>query len=65
MKEGDILSITEYELSNAYYYVLGKSYAMSGNIPKTDRIMGRKAKVLKIEETDRGFYVTAQISEDS
>ena len=65
IKAGDTLPVTEYELSNAYYYVLGRSYAMSGNISKADRVMGRKAKVTKIEETDRGFYVTAEISEDS
>lgn len=66
LKEGDILPVKEYELANAYYYVLGKSYAMSENIDVDNRITSTEGKVIKVEETTRGFYVTVEFDgEDS
>lgn len=62
---GDVLDVSEYELSKAYYYVLGRSYAMSGNIDKADRLLANKGKVIDIKETNRGFYVTVEFDEDN
>lgn len=64
LKEGDVLSISEYELSNAYYYVVGSSFAMSGNVDKQNRLKNREGKVSEILETDRGFYVTMEFDEE-
>lgn len=61
---GDVLPVTEYLLPRAYYYVLGKSYAMSANIPKTERLTSTEGTVTHIEETEKGFYVTVEFDED-
>lgn len=60
---GDVLEVSEYELSKAYYYVLGRSFAMSENIDKIDRLNTDKGKVIDIKETNRGFYVTVEFDE--
>ena len=57
---GDVLSITEYELPNSYYYVLGRSYAMSGNYTTLQRISAKEGKVVDIKETPKGFYVSVE-----
>ena len=57
---GDVLSITEYELPNSYYYVLGRSYAMSGNYTTLQRISAKEGKVVDIKETPMGFYVLVE-----
>ena len=63
LKVGDILPITEGKLPNSYYYVLGRSFAMSGNFPITDRIKSSEGKVSDIKSTDRGFYVIVDVEE--
>lgn len=60
---GDILPIAEYELPNSYYYVLGRSFAMSGNYTTLQRISAREGKVVDIKETPKGFYVTVEYQE--
>lgn len=57
---GDVLPITEYELPNSYYYVLGKSFAMSGNYTTLERISANEGKVVDVKETPKGFYVTVE-----
>ena len=57
---GDVLSITEYELPNSYYYVLGRSYAMSGNYTTLQRISATEGTVVDVKETPKGFYVTVE-----
>ena len=61
---GDVLSITEYELPNSYYYVLGRSFAMSANYTTLQRIKAKEGKVVDVKETPKGFYVTVEY-EDS
>nr|MCR4610476.1 hypothetical protein [Lachnospiraceae bacterium] len=63
IKVGDVLPVTEGKLPNSYYYILGRSFAMSGNFPITDRLKSKEAKVLDIKETPRGYYVVAQLDE--
>lgn len=60
LKEGDVLSITEYSLPNSYYYVLGKAYAMSGNYSTVERISAQEGTVVEIKETPKGFFVTVE-----
>ena len=57
---GDVLSITEYELPNSYYYVLGRSFAMSANYTTLERIKAKEGTVVDIKETPKGFYVTVE-----
>lgn len=68
LEVGDVLPVTEYALSNSYYYVLGRSYAMSANYTTLERLKtvnGKtEAKVVDVKETPKGFYVTAEF-EDS
>lgn len=64
LQEGDVLPVTEYQLPGCFYYVLGRSYAMSENIEKTKRLISKEGKVREIKETERGFYVLVEFSED-
>ena len=63
LEVGDVLPITEYALSNSYYYVLGRSYAMSGNYTTLERISAQEGKVVDIKETPKGFYVTVDYAD--
>lgn len=64
VSEGDVLPVTEYQLPRAYYYVLGRSFAMSENIPKNERLKSSEGKVARIDETEKGFYLTVEFDED-
>lgn len=58
---GDVLPITEYELPNSYYYVLGRAFAMSGNYTTLERTSATEGRVVDIKETPKGFYVTVEL----
>ncbi|MCR5416592.1 MAG: hypothetical protein K6E79_07340 [Pseudobutyrivibrio sp.] len=60
---GDVLPIKEYEVGNSYYYVLGRSYAMSANFSILERIKAKEGTVSDVKETPRGFYVTVDYDE--
>ncbi|MCR5155146.1 MAG: hypothetical protein K6C96_00515 [Butyrivibrio sp.] len=59
LHEGDKVTVTEGVLPSNYYYTIDPSLAMSGNFPFRERMLERKGVVTKVEENDRGFYVTA------
>ncbi|MCR4694328.1 MAG: hypothetical protein K5773_03275 [Pseudobutyrivibrio sp.] len=61
LEVGDVLPIKEYTVGVSYYYVLGNSYAMSANYSILDRIKSTEGKVLNVEETPRGYYVTVEV----
>ena len=63
LKEGDAVSVTESVLPSSYYYTIYPSLAMSENFPFRERMLEREGKVVKVEETARGFYVTALFGE--
>jgi hypothetical protein len=63
LKEGDVLSIKEYELPTSYYYMLGHAYAMSANYPTLERIKSTEGTVQKIEKTPKGYYVDVALDE--
>ena len=63
LKVGDVLPITEYDLPNSYYYVLGRAYAMSANYTLLQRIKATEGKVIDVKETPKGFYVTVEYEE--
>ncbi len=64
VKEGDIVKITEGELPSSYYYTIEPAVAMSGNIPPTERLKTREGKIINIEASDVGFYLTVEFKEN-
>ncbi|MCR5546063.1 MAG: hypothetical protein K6F30_06235 [Lachnospiraceae bacterium] len=63
LKEGDVLSIKEYELPSSYYYMLGHAYAMSANYGTLERIKSTEGTVQKVEKTEKGYYVDVALDE--
>ena len=61
LQVGDTLPIKEGKLPNSYYYVLGRSFAMSENFPITDRLTATEGKVIDIKTTPRGYYVIVEL----
>lgn len=63
LEEGQEITVTEGVLPSNYYYTIDPSLAMSANIPFRNRLESKAGKVVKIEETPRGFYVTVEFDE--
>lgn len=63
LAEGQQITVTEGVLPSNYYYTIDPSLAMSANIPFRNRLKSKEGRVVKIEETPRGFYVTAEFDE--
>ena len=59
VEAGQKVTVTEGVLPSNYYYTIDPSLAMSGNFPFRERMLEREGVVTKVEENDRGFYVTA------
>lgn len=62
LKEGEQVTVTEGKLPSSYYYTIDPSLAMSENYPFRERMLETNGVVTKVEETSRGFYVTALFS---
>ena len=65
LQEGDDITVTEGVLPSNYYYTIDPSLAMSPNIPFRERLKARKGRVVKITETERGVYGTAEFDDDN
>lgn len=63
LEAGDEITVTEGLLPSNYYYTIDPALAMSGNVPFTNRLKSKSGKVTNVEETPRGFYVTAEFDE--
>ena len=63
LEVGQVLPVSEGKLPNSYYYNLGNSYAMSANYKFGERLKSREGKVVDIEETQKGFFVTVEFDE--
>lgn len=63
LKVGDILPVTEGKLPTSYYYTLGKAYAMSANYSFSERLTSKEGKVVSVDETPKGFFVTVEFDE--
>lgn len=63
LEVGDVLPVTESRLPNSWYYTLGRAYAMSGNYTFRERLRSREGRVVKVEETPRGYYVIVEFDE--
>ncbi|MBQ1548311.1 MAG: hypothetical protein IIZ61_07970 [Lachnospiraceae bacterium] len=61
---GEVLPVEEFKLPSSYYYVLGRSYAMSANYDTLNRLKSREGKVIDVKETEKGFFVTVEFNED-
>ncbi|MFP3156156.1 hypothetical protein LQZ18_17370 [Lachnospiraceae bacterium ZAX-1] len=64
LKVGDRLPVTEGKLPSAYYYVLGKAYAMSANYSFGERLKSTEGKVANVHETEKGIFVTVEFDEE-
>ena len=60
---GDVLPVVESKLPNAYYYTLGRAYAMSANYPTLERLKSTEGTVVDVKETPKGFFVTVEFDE--
>lgn len=60
---GKSYPISEGKLPGSYYYTLGEAFAMSANFQPSERIRAEEGKVVDIEETPRGFYVTVEFED--
>ena len=60
---GDEIEISEYQSFMNYSYIIEPAVAMSGCYPNAQRIKARKGIVRNIEQTARGFIVTAEFEE--
>ena len=63
LQVGDILPVTEGKLPTSYYYTLGKAYAMSANYSFSERLKSTEGKVVSLDETPKGFFVTVEFDE--
>lgn len=63
LKVGDVLPVTEGKLPSSYYYTLGKAYAMSANYAAGERLKAAEGKVVGIDETSKGYFVTVEFDE--
>ena len=63
LEEGQKITVTEGVLPSNYYYTIDPSLAMSGNYPFRERMLAREGVVTRIEQNERGFYVTAEFEE--
>ena len=63
LQEGQKVTVTEGVLPSNYYYTIDPSLAMSGNIPFRQRMLAREGVITRIEQRERGFYVTAEFEE--
>lgn len=61
--EGDHITVSEGLLPSNYYYTIDPSLAMSGNIPFPKRLKSREGVVTKVEQNERGYYVTCSFDE--
>lgn len=63
LEVGDVLPVTEGKLPSSYYYTLGKAYAMSANYRFNERLKSKEGKVVEVEETPKGYFVTVEFDE--
>lgn len=63
LEVGDVLPVTEGRLPTSYYYTLGKAYAMSANYGFAERLTSKEGKVVSVNETPKGFFVTVEFDE--
>ena len=65
---GERVTLTEGQLPSAFYYTLdaarAKSLAISPNVPFSERLTTLEGVVKSIDENERGYYVTVEITED-
>jgi hypothetical protein len=63
LHRGDKVTVSEGILPSTYYYTVNPSLAMSGNFPFSQRLLEREGVVTRIEETERGYYVSVRFGE--
>ena len=64
LKENDTVTVSEGVLPGSYYYTLEPALAMSGNYVSSQRLASTSGTVEKIEQNERGYYVTVVFDEE-
>ena len=60
---GDEIEISEYQSFMNYSYIIEPAVAMSGCLKAPDRLKSREGTVISVDNTPRGFIVTAEFDE--
>ena len=63
LKIGDVLQVTEGKIQNYYYYNMGNYFEMFENYKFSERLKSKEGKVVNVEETPKGFFVTVEFDE--
>lgn len=63
VKAGDPVRITEYLSAMNYSYIIEPAVAMSGCYGVSERIKSREGVVVSVDDTPRGYIVTAEFDE--
>ena len=63
LQEGETVTVSEGVLPSNYYYTIDPSFAMSANIPFPQRLLQREGVVTRIEQNERGYYVTVRFED--
>lgn len=60
VKAGDHVEITEIQTNMNFSYIIEPAVAMSGCFKGNNRIQAREGTIVSVEDTPRGFIVTAE-----
>ena len=60
---GDEVEITEYQSFMNYSYIIEPAVAMSGCFKAPERLKSREGVIVSVDNTPRGFIVTAEFDE--
>lgn len=60
---GDHVEITEIQTNMNYSYIIEPAVAMSGCFKAPERLKAREGTVVSVDNTPRGFIVTAEFDE--
>ncbi|MDO5422790.1 MAG: hypothetical protein Q4F41_03575 [Eubacteriales bacterium] len=63
VKPGDHVEITEIQTNMNFSYIIEPAVAMSGCFKGNNRIKAREGTIVAVENTPRGFIVTAEFEE--
>ena len=60
---GDHVEISEIQTNMNFSYIIEPAVAMSGCFKAADRIKAKEGPIVSVENTPRGFIVTAEFDE--
>ena len=60
---GDVVEISEFQSYMNYSYIIEPAVAMSGCFKAPERLKSREGVIVSVDNTPRGFIVTAEFDE--